>query len=82
MWKKDFLLRGTYPRKTLRILTSLLTGFTSLSVLLLFPLSPPSSVRMVFESILPNVDEVLSINPFANVIVFEDFNVHHKDPFW
>ena len=25
------------------------------------------------------VDEVLSINPSANVFVFQDFNVHHKD---
>ena len=32
----------------------------------------------VFDSISPNIDEVLSINPPANVFVFEDFNVHHK----
>ena len=25
------------------------------------------------------MDEVLLINPFANVLVFGDFNVHHKD---
>ena len=25
------------------------------------------------------MDEVLSINPSANVFVFGDFNVHHKD---
>ena len=34
---------------------------------------------MVFDSISSNIDEVLSINPFANVFVFGDFNVHHKD---
>ena len=33
----------------------------------------------VFDSILSNIDEVLSINPSANVFVFADFNVHHKD---
>ena len=33
----------------------------------------------VFDSISSNIDEVLSINPSANVFVFEDFNVHHKD---
>ena len=33
----------------------------------------------VFDSILSNIDEVLLINPSANVFVFEDFNVHHKD---
>ena len=26
-----------------------------------------------------NIDEVLSINPSANVFVFGDFNLHHKD---
>ena len=34
---------------------------------------------MVFDSISSNLDEVLSINPSANVFVFGDFNVHHKD---
>ena len=34
---------------------------------------------MVFDSISYNIDEVLSINPSANVFVFGDFNVHHKD---
>ena len=64
MLKKDFLLHGTYLRKLCRFLLMFSTGFTSLSVLLLFPLSV--------------IDEVLSINPSA-VFVFGDFNVHHKD---
>ena len=34
---------------------------------------------MVFDSISYNIDEVLSINPSANVFVFGDFHVHHKD---
>ena len=33
---------------------------------------------MIFYSISSNIDEVLSINPSANVFVFEDFNVHHN----
>ena len=33
----------------------------------------------VFDSISSNIDEVLSINPSANVFVFGDFNVHHRD---
>ena len=36
---------------------------------------------MVFYSISSNIDEVLSINSSANVFVFGDFNVHHKDWF-
>ena len=34
---------------------------------------------MVFDSILSNIEEFLSVNPSANVFVFGDFNVHHKD---
>ena len=41
--------------------------------------SPSSSLCPVFDSISSNIDEVLSINPSANVFVFRDFNVHHKD---
>ena len=26
-----------------------------------------------------NIDEVLSINPSANMFVFRDYNLHHKD---
>ena len=33
----------------------------------------------VFDSVSSNIDEVLLINPSANVFVFGDFNVHHKD---
>ena len=41
--------------------------------------SPSSSLCTVFHFISSNIDEVLSINPPANVFVFADFNVHHKD---
>ena len=34
---------------------------------------------MVFYSISSNIDEVLSVNPSANVFVFGDFSIHHKD---
>ena len=37
------------------------------------------SLCTVFDSVLSNRDDVLWINPFANVFVFGDFNVHHKD---
>ena len=53
------------------------TGFTSLSVLFLFPIS--ITFLVFVHSISFNVDEVLSINPSAIVFVFGDFNVHHKD---
>ena len=39
----------------------------------------PLSLCTVFDSILSNIDEVLSINPSAKIFVFGDFNVHHKD---
>ena len=41
--------------------------------------SPASALCTVFYSISSNIDEVLLINPSANVFVFGDFNVHHKD---
>ena len=39
----------------------------------------PSPLCAVFDYISSNICEVLSINPYANVFVFGDFNVHHKD---
>ena len=45
----------------------------------IFIYQSPSSLCKVFDSASSNVDEVLSINPSANVFVFGDFNVHHKD---
>ena len=41
--------------------------------------SPSSALCMVFYSISSKIDEVLLINPSANIFVFGDFNVHHKD---
>ena len=41
--------------------------------------SPSISLCTVFNSISSNIDEVLSINPSANVFVFGDFNVYQKD---
>ena len=40
---------------------------------------PSSSLCTVFDSTSSNINEVLFINPPANVFVFGDFNVHHKD---
>ena len=37
------------------------------------------SASLSYVWFLINVDEVLLIKPSANVFVFEDFNVHHKD---
>ena len=41
--------------------------------------SPSSSLCTVFDCISSNIGEVLSSNLSANVFVFGDFNVHHKD---
>ena len=41
--------------------------------------SPSSLLCTVFDSISFSIDEILLINPSANVFVFEDFNVLHKD---
>ena len=33
----------------------------------------------MFDSVSSNIDQVLTINAYANVFVFGDFIVHHKD---
>ena len=43
--------------------------------------SPSSSLCTVFDSTSSNLDEVLWLNPSANVFVFGDFNIPHKDWF-
>ena len=53
--------------------------FHSVSYFFFLYRSPSSSLCTVSDSISSNIDEVLSINPSANVFVFGDFNVHHKD---
>ena len=41
--------------------------------------SPSLLLCMVFYSVSSNIDEVFLVNPSANVFVFGEFNVHHKD---
>ena len=76
--------RGTSCR--MRLITTKLrgflfmfsTGYTSFSILLLFLPSHSSSLFTVSDAISSNIDEDPSINPSANVIVFENFSVYHK----
>ena len=56
-----------------------LTLLHSVSYFFFLYQSPSLSLCMVFDSISSSIGEVLSINPSANVFVFGDFNVHHKD---
>ena len=56
-----------------------LTGFSSLHYFFFLYRSSSLSLCTVFDSISSNIDEVISINPSANVFVFRHFNVHHKD---
>ena len=51
----------------------------SVSYLFFLYRSHSSALCMVFDSVSSNIDKVLSINPSANVFVFGDFNVLHKD---
>ena len=51
----------------------------SVSYFFFYYQSPSLPLCTVFDSISSNIHEVLSINPSANVLVFGDFNVHHKD---
>ena len=51
----------------------------SVSYFLFLYWSPSLSLCEVFDSILHNIDEVLLINPSANVFIFGDFKIHQKD---
>ena len=55
------------------------TGFSSFGFLLLFPGSITFFIFFCFWSVSSNIDEVLSINSSANMFVFGDFIIHHKD---
>ena len=71
---------GLVSRKLCGSLLTFSTSFTLFSVVLLFSLSITFFVLMYgFYSISSNIDEVPLINPSANVFVFGNFNVHHKD---
>ena len=71
---------GLTSRELCRFLLMFSINFASLSVLLLFPQLITFFIFMhIFDAILSRIDEVLSINPSANMFVFGDFNVHHKD---
>ena len=51
----------------------------SVSYFFFFCQSPSLSLCTVFNSVSSNIDKVLLINPSANVFVFGDFNINHKD---
>ena len=51
----------------------------SVSYLFFLHRSPSLSLCKVFDSIWSNIDEVFLINPFANVFVFGDLDVDHKN---
>ena len=38
-----------------------------------------SCLCSILDAISSSIDEILSMNPSANVFVFGDFNVHHND---
>ena len=80
MWRKDFLLHGIYLQKTLKILTCFqLPLLHPVPYFFFLYQSPSFSVCLVFNFISSNIDGDLSVNPPANVFVFGDFRVHHKD---
>ena len=72
---------GSISRKPRGFLFMSSTGFTTFSALLLFfSLSITLCVFLyIFYAISSNIDEARSVRPSANVFVFGDFNVHHRD---
>ena len=77
--KEELTFAQDYHWKTLQILTCFrLALLQSVSYSFLFYQSPSLILCVVFDYI-SSIDEVLSINPSTDVVVFEDFDVHHKD---
>ena len=81
IWKKDFFCTGLISRKLCWFLHFWLALLHSVSYFIFLYWSPSLSLCTVFDSISSNIDEVLLINPSANVFAFGDFNIHHNDWF-
>ena len=81
VYVKEGLCKGLVSRKLYWLLLMFLTGFGVILLYLLSILyqSPSSFLCMVFDSTSSDIDEALSISPSANVFVFGDFNIHHKN---
>ena len=75
VYKQDLVLRNSADS----YLCFRLALLHSVSYFFFLYQSSSLSLRTVFGSISSNIDEVLSINPSANVFIFGDFNIHHKD---
>ena len=75
-----FLSHASYLLKALQIHTYVFDWLHFTQCLTSFsPIGHLHCLCAVFDSISSNIDEVLSINPSANVFYFGDFNVYHKD---
>ena len=66
-------------RKLGRFLCFQLALLHSVSYLFFRYWSPSLLLCEAFDSSSFNIDRVLTINPSANVFVYADFNIHHKD---
>ena len=73
------LCMGPISREFCRFLCFQLALLHSVSYFFFLYQSPSSSLYTVFDSISSSIDKVLSINPTANVFVFANFSIHHKD---
>ena len=73
-------MHGTYLCKSLQILTYVFDWlYFTVSYFFFLYWSLSSSLCTVFGSISSNIDQGLSTNPSANVFVFPDFQIHHKE---
>ena len=77
--RKAFFCLGLISRKLHRFLCFQLLYLTHCLTSFLLYWSPSSSLCMAFYSISSNIDEFLLISLSANVFVFGDFHVYHKD---
>ena len=89
MQRRDFhgTYSGTYSKKWTGLIPKIFRILIRFRLALLLSVTyfnflyrpPSSSLYMVVDPISTNIDEILSINPRADVFVFKDSNFHHKD---
>ena len=81
MWRRDFFFARDLSLENFAdsYLCFWQALFDSVSHLYFLYPSPSSCLCTIFDAVLSNIDEVLSINPSPNVFVFEYFNAYHKD---
>ena len=81
MWRRPLLLHVTCPLKNLMILLYVFDWLHLIILLFFSCISHRPLLFAVSNTVSSNIVKVISINPSAIVVVFDDFNNHPLD-YW